>query len=100
MAAGVPDELYWRSTPVEVGALLDAMDERESRQERAAILRAGLVASAVYNVHRKKGKPAVKPQDFIRKQHKVQVVKPSELRAKLAAFADAHNARERAKEHA
>lgn len=86
MASGVPDELYWRSTPLEVGALLDQIVDLESRRERAAALRAGLVASAVYNVHRRKGAKALKPSDFVAGPQGDEP-SPAEFKARLKAFA-------------
>lgn len=91
MAAGVPDDLYWRSTPAEVGALLDEIVERESRQERAASLRAGLVTSAIYNVNRKRGTAAYKPSDFVAKAGKDRVLSPSDLAKAFDAFTEDHN---------
>ena len=96
MAAGVPDELYWRSTPVEVGSLLTALVARESRREHSAALRAGLVASAIYNVNRKPGTRALKPSDFVRERkgiEPVQHITPAEFIQRAVAFAAAHNAR-------
>lgn len=45
--------------------MLEATTERRETQERQAARRAGLVASAVYNVHRKKGKRPLGPDDFV-----------------------------------
>jgi hypothetical protein len=55
--------------------------DRESRRERAAVLRAGLVASAVYNVHRGKNQKAVQPRDFLRDDTKrsVQILPPEQM---------------------
>lgn len=66
MMAGMPDELFWRSSPQEVEAVL----ERRSEAERGANLRAGLVAAAIVNVFRKKGSAPSKPSDFIRERRK------------------------------
>lgn len=78
-------------TPAETNALLREVYEAESRRERAATLRAGLVAAAVYNVHRKKGTPMMRPQDFVREP--VKIVKPGDLARALTSFAEAHNRR-------
>ena len=68
VVAGVPDDLYWASTPAEVAELLDAIAERESRQEREAALRAGLVASEVRNTMRQKDSDRVwQAGDFVKK---------------------------------
>ena len=96
MAAGVPDELYWRSTPAEVGFLLAALVARESRREHSAALRAGLVASAIYNVNRKPGTRTLKPSDFVRERkgiEPVQQIIPAEVIQRAVAVATAHNAR-------
>lgn len=66
VAAGIPDELFWRSTPAEIAALFRAINERESALQRAANLRSGLVAAVLVNIHRKRGKPPVGPEDFFR----------------------------------
>lgn len=47
--------------PVRFFALLD----RLARRERREWLRTGLIASLLYNPHRKKGKKAMKPEDFV-----------------------------------
>jgi hypothetical protein len=57
------------------------MRARDDARERAATLRAGLVASAVYNVHRRKGAPAIKPTDFLESSARpIHYVEPAELR--------------------
>lgn len=70
IAAGVEDTLFWRSTPCEVRALIDALIDREQAVNNADNIRAGLITSAVYNVHRKKGAKSLKPKDFFREQKK------------------------------
>jgi len=57
----------------------------EARRERSAALRAGLVASAIYNVHRKKGARTLKPTDFIRTEPKT--LSPQAMREELIAWA-------------
>ena len=89
VAAGVPDELYWQCTPPEIEALLTALADRDEQQERSAVLRAGLVASAVYNVHRKKGSKALRPEDFLRKKRKI--LSPEEFADVMSTWADTHN---------
>jgi len=54
--------MFWDLTIHEVGAVFD----RNADRERAANLRAGLVAATIANVHRKKGAPMMKPSDFLR----------------------------------
>jgi hypothetical protein len=71
IAAGVPEDLYWRSTPYEVRMLIRALHDRRKQEDRAATLRAGMIAAAVYNVHRRKGARPVKPTDFVREERKV-----------------------------
>lgn len=97
IAAGVPDELYWQLTPPEIRALLEELAEREARQERNAALRAGLVAAAIYNVHRRKGTQALKPEDFVRpERERVKILPAAEMAKRLQAWAEAHNKRVRA----
>jgi hypothetical protein len=45
--------------------LLEAVAEQREIAERAATVRAGLVASMVYNVNRKPNSRALKPEDFL-----------------------------------
>lgn len=68
VAAGVSDDLFWRSTPVELEELLYQIGEREKRLQIAATERAGLIASMVYNVNRRKGRRALKPSDFVKRE--------------------------------
>lgn len=62
IAAGVPNELFWEITPQELAEIL----KQKREQERAAYLRAGLVAATIVNVNRKRGSRMVQPSDFIR----------------------------------
>jgi hypothetical protein len=78
VAAGIPDELYWRSTPVEVRALLEAIAEQEAARQKSDTFRAGIVASAVYNVNLKKGAKQIKPTDFLPKEAKAVPVEEAE----------------------
>jgi hypothetical protein len=97
VAAGIPDDLYWRSTPVETGALLTALIERQSRQEHAAALRAGLVAAEIRNTMRQKSSDKVwQPHHFVRERRPVdqpRIVSREEFIQQAVAFATAHNAR-------
>ena len=78
VASGIPDELFWKLTPVEVGALMDDLVDIESRREKNAALRAGLVASAVYNVHRPKNMKALKASDFVKEEKKAELTAKQE----------------------
>lgn len=71
VAAGVSDGLFWSSTPVELEELLYQIGEREKRLQIAATERAGLVASMIYNVNRKRGRRALKPGDFVKRPPRV-----------------------------
>lgn len=64
IAAGLPDELFWDSTIQEVEEVL----ARRREQDRAEWTRAGMVAATIVNVHRPKGRPAVKPSDFFQER--------------------------------
>jgi hypothetical protein len=89
IAAGVPDHLFWRLTPVELGSLLGKMAEVHEAEERAAVLRAGLVAATVHNVHRRKGTRAAKPSDYLKKPP--AILDPSQMEAEMDAWAKASN---------
>ena len=95
MAASIDDRVFWHSTPAELRLLLDATAERDERDERRATLRAGLITSAVLNVHRARGQPAVLPSDFLAK--KTTVISTESMRDALVEWARAHNAAQRAK---
>lgn len=64
LLVGIPDELYWELTEEEVVAVL----KLEAQRQRAANLRAGLVAATICNnnPYRKKGARRMKATDFIR----------------------------------
>lgn len=49
------------------------------RREEAAYWRSGLVASAIYNVNRRKGAKTLKPGDFMPKRRKRHKQTPSEM---------------------
>lgn len=61
MIAGVPEDLFWRSSPQELQALFTARKERD----RESYLRAGLIAATVVNVNRKPGSRLIQPSDFL-----------------------------------
>ena len=62
MAAGWNPNLFWDLTIHEIEAVFN----RSADREKAANLRAGLVAATIANVHRRKGAPMIKPSDFLR----------------------------------
>ena len=76
MMLGIPNELYWDSTREEVDAIFAMKLQYDKAQNKAANLRAGLVAATLINIHRKKGTPAVKPMDFV--VQKRQYMSPKE----------------------
>lgn len=59
--AGIPEDVFWRSSPQELEALFRARREKD----REAYLRAGLVAATIVNVNRRRGARLVQPSDFI-----------------------------------
>ena len=83
--------MFWDSTPLEMGALLDALRERREGEAKAAVLRAGVVAAAIYNVNRKKGAPMVKPRDFLAEAPKA--LPPAALERAFDAWARDTNRR-------
>lgn len=72
-----------------MAGVLRVKAERERQRERQAALRAGLVASAIYNVHRKRGQRALRPSDFVRGERKYMTVE--EARRYMDAWAREHN---------
>ena len=62
LSFGIPNELIWNLTLREAEAVVD----RHMEIDRAATLRAGLVAAAVYNVHRRRGDAIWSATDFVR----------------------------------
>ncbi len=70
--------MYWRLTRREVVAVLQAIVKRVSEQNRAADLRAGLIAATITNVHRRKGAALVHPQDFVRMPKRFMTVKEAQ----------------------
>jgi hypothetical protein len=91
VALGVPDELYWRTTPYEVQQVVRAIVANKRDEHKAATLRAGLVAAAIYNTNRRKGTRPVKPQDFVREGPKK--MSANEMAAIFKSWARAHNRR-------
>lgn len=87
----MPDELFWRLTPREVMAAIEAVNLRQSALEDAANLRAGLIAATVINMTpRKKGARPAKAGDFFRKPVKAQ--SPAEMAQMLDRLAARQNA--------
>lgn len=74
IAAGLSDEVYWRLTYEEVGAVLKQRQEEAKRAD----LRAGVIAATVANVHRSKGQRAFQPQDFLMVSRERQYMTPQE----------------------
>jgi hypothetical protein len=89
VAYGVPDELFWRSTPREAGRLLVEIADRMERDKKEALYRAAFVAAAIYNVNRKPGSPMLQPRDLIKEPPRI--VTPEEMMRALDGWADAHN---------
>lgn len=83
LAAGVPDEVFWRSTPAETQRLVKELTERERQSYRHIDLLAGLIASSVYNASGRV-KRKVRPTDFFREPEKDT---PENLRAALVKWA-------------
>lgn len=63
----MPDRLYWRSDPAQLSVLLEELADRRKREAEAAILRAGIIAAAIYNTApgRKQGDRIWTPEDFL-----------------------------------
>lgn len=93
----MPDDLYWRSTPAELGTLLEQITKRRNEEVESSILNSGLGAAATYNVHRKRGARFLKPSDFLGKPKKDKTVMlpPAAFISELKAFAKQHNRQER-----
>lgn len=91
VAAGIDDDLFWGLTATETRALLEALMRREGEREKSALLRAGLVASAVYNVNRKKGARPLQPKDFVREP--VKHLTPEQMERVLSRWASQANGR-------
>lgn len=85
---GIPNELYWELTPEEVDALFRVKSKYDRALHEAAILRAGLVAATIVNVHRKKGARMVHPHDFLKRPRREKdYMSPEEGRAFMARWA-------------
>lgn len=91
VAAGIPDEVYWRSTPEELTALLEELDKRETRLKREADLRAGLIAAELHNTQpfRRPGARRLRPSDFIREPPKK--LSPEEVYKAMSSWAKSVN---------
>jgi hypothetical protein len=60
-------------------------------EAKAATLRAGLVAAAIYNVNRRKGAKPVKASDFVKEPPKP--ITADEMAAVFKSWAQSHNRR-------
>lgn len=94
MAYGVPAGLYLTYTPAEVGALVEAIAERERRlEEREDFRTAWLVAETMNGRRSKTSDKYWTPWDFIKKPGGDVTVESREtFKARLLSFAMAHNA--------
>lgn len=63
---GIPNELFWDSTPQELGEIF----KRKQSMEKESWLRAGLIAATIINVNRRPGAALVQPGDFIREERR------------------------------
>lgn len=81
----MPEDLYWRSTPRELCALLEQMTKRAKAESRAANLRAGLIAAQIINVNLARGAAPVRPDHWIPKEP--ALVSPAELRQRIVGWA-------------
>lgn len=89
LSLGIPHELFWDLTLREVEAVVDRYLEMEKQRH----MRAALITSAIYNVNRKPGTPAFKPQDFIREPLREEdFMSVEESRAMLNRWAASVNA--------
>jgi hypothetical protein len=92
----VPAGEYLTLTPREVGALMEAIQERESRREHAEMFRTAFVVAEIRNTLRtKRSDKYWTPFDFVKKPDDVTVESREEFRGRLLAFATMHNARKR-----
>lgn len=71
--------------------ILEQMSELEHARRKAEAYGFALMTAAVYNVHRKKGRPAFRPSDFIRKERRYMSVE--EARSFMDRWAARQNER-------
>lgn len=83
---GVPNALFWDLTRPEVLAVL----KRRADVQHVANLRAGLVAAAVINSNRPRGRKPVMPGDFFRDRER-EYMDPKRARAFLLGWASDRN---------
>lgn len=89
IAAGIPNELFWELTPREIEEVL----RRRAEEDKAQLLRFGLIAATIVNVHRSKGAALVQPSDFIREKPKPEdYMDPETAQAFLDRWARTQNA--------
>ncbi len=62
LRCGIPNELIWDLAIPEIEAVVQLKVE----DDRAAALRAGLIAATILNVNRRKGTRVIQPTDFVR----------------------------------
>lgn len=97
----MPDELYWRLTPRETGALLDALAKRERRRETNAARRSAMIAAEVRNTLRTKPSDKVWTiRDFVAddedegpgpEQRRGPLLPPEQLKRHMDVFVRSHN---------
>ncbi len=88
IAAGIPDEVFWKLTPLEFKAVLD----RREAEERAKYMRAGLIAATIVNVNRRQGAAIVNAEDFFNFPPKPEdYMSIEEATATMDAWAKTHN---------
>lgn len=93
MAAGIPDELFWRSTPHEAGLLYEELSAIERSRRREAALRAGHIVAMIHNRFRSKKEEVMKPTDLLRgeKDEDADRLSPEEALQYMRAWAEARN---------
>ena len=69
--------------------LIGKIIERRKAEEKASVLRAGIIASTIYNVHRKKGTRAARPRDYLREDP--GILSPEEMEMEMDAWARSTN---------
>lgn len=84
IAAGIPDAVFWRLTPLELSHVFAVRRE----QARAATLRAALIAAQIINVNLRAGATPVRPEDFLREPRRASdYMSVRDARRVLAQFA-------------
>jgi hypothetical protein len=82
LASGIDDALFWGMSPMDTAVLMSELREREGQFQRAANLRAGLIAATIANTT-----PGVRkryrPSDFFPDEHDGVVDDVDALRSAL-----------------